>query len=129
MNNVNLIGRMTANAELKTGATEYCTFSLAVPRNRKDETDFINCVAFGKTAQTIAQYCGKGRQIGVSGRLQVDKFTKQDGTTAYKTEVVVDRMDFCGNANEPKDNAPANITYEKVDYSDTPFDNDNIAGW
>ena len=76
MNQVNLLGRLTKDPELKYGAsgTAFCKFTLAVNRAfKKDEVDFINCTAFGKAAETIAEYVRKGDQFARGGRLQVDK--------------------------------------------------------
>lgn len=71
MNKVVLIGRLTKDPELKYtpgDGTAICRITVAVARAfKKDETDFINCVAFGKTGETIAQYFTKGRQIALAG--------------------------------------------------------------
>ena len=71
MNSVALTGRLCANPELKhsTKGTAICNFRLAVNRG-KDEADFLNCVAFEKTAELVAQYCDKGSHIGVEGRVK-----------------------------------------------------------
>ena len=75
MNKVILIGRMTKDPELNYTAgngTAVTRFSLAVARPfKKDETDFINCVSFGKTGETIAQYLTKGRQLAVTGSIRM----------------------------------------------------------
>lgn len=102
MNSVILIGRLTRDPELKYGQSgnAYARFSLAVTRPMKrDETDFINCVAFGKTAETIGQYLRKGSQIGVEGRLQQNKYQSQNGETRYSYDVVVNTFDFCSSNN------------------------------
>lgn len=79
MNNINLIGRLTANAELKYSKQEkaYCNFSLAVNYN-KDETDFINCMAFDKIAENIVKYTSKGKNLGISGILRQGKYIKDN---------------------------------------------------
>ena len=77
MNKVILIGRLTRDPELNLRWKRYCCtrFSLAVTRPfKKDETDFINCVAFGKTGETIAQYLTKGRQIAVTGSIRTGSY-------------------------------------------------------
>ena len=86
MNNVNLIGRLTKAPELKQTAsnTNVLTGTLAVNRTFKNqngerETDFINIVAWRQTAEIIAQYCGKGSQIGVTGRIQTRNYENQQG--------------------------------------------------
>ena len=68
MNNVVLIGRLTKDPELKYSQSgkAYCRFTVAVNRDfNKDEADFINCLAFGKTAETIAEWLGKGRILKI----------------------------------------------------------------
>lgn len=101
MNKVILIGRTTKSPTLNYAAgsgTAVSRFTLAVGRKfKKDETDFINCVAFGKTAETIAQYITKGRQVALSGRIQTGSYEKDDGSKVYTTDVVVESFEFIGN--------------------------------
>ena len=73
MNLVVLTGRLVRDPELKYGQSgmAYCKFTLAVNRMRKDDpADFISCAAFGKTAELIGEYLGKGNNTGVQGRIQ-----------------------------------------------------------
>ena len=103
MNKVILIGRLTKDPELRyapgTG-TAVCRFTVAITRQfKKEETDFINCVAFGKTGETIAQYITKGRQIAVTGSIRTGSYDAQDGTKRYTTDVMVDGFEFIGNSN------------------------------
>lgn len=107
MNLVILTGRLTRDPELKYGASgnAYCRFSVAVNRAfQKDQTDFINCVAFGKTAELIGEYLRKGRMCGVQGRIQVDTY-ENNGEKRYSTSVMVDRIEFL----ESKTNGEANF--------------------
>lgn len=110
MNKCVLIGRLTKDPELKLLAGSgkaNCRFTIAVNREyKKDETDFINCVAWGKTAETISQYMTKGRQIAVSGSIRTGSFDKQDGTKVYTTDINVDHFEFVGGKNEGQ--APSN---------------------
>ncbi len=103
MNKVVLVGRLTKDPELRFAAgsgAAVCRFTVAVNRQfKKDETDFINCVAFGKTAETIAQYLTKGREIAVSGSIRTGSYDAQDGTKRYTTDVAVDSFDFIGSGN------------------------------
>ncbi|MDC0801400.1 single-stranded DNA-binding protein [Clostridium paraputrificum] len=104
MNSINLIGRLTRDPELRfasgSGMT-ICKFNLAVPREfKKDETDFINCTAFGKTAEVINQYMTKGRQIGITGRLQTGSYDAQDGSKRYTADVIVTSLTFVGSNQE-----------------------------
>lgn len=95
MNKIELMGRLTADVELKKATkkdgTEYARFSLAVPRkNVKDKTDFINCVAFGKLAEVISKYCKKGQRIIVCGSLQIDTVEKDEVRNIYINVIVND---------------------------------------
>ena len=97
MNSVNLTGRLTRDPELKysQSGTAIAGFSLAVPRQyHRDTTDFIDCVAFGKTAEIVAQHLNKGSQIGVTGSLQIESYTKKDGSKAKAAKVKVDSFEF-----------------------------------
>ena len=130
MNQVNLLGRLTKDPELKYGAsgTAFCKFTLAVNRAfKKDETDFINCTAFGKAAETIAEYVRKGDQFAVTGRIQVDTFEK-DGEKRYSTGVMVDGFTFISKAkadgssnagsSKPKDEKPAGGKAPDMEFED-----------
>ncbi|ATD56126.1 single-stranded DNA-binding protein [Clostridium chauvoei] len=103
MNKVILIGRLTRDPELNFAAgsgTAVTRFSLAVNRPfKKEETDFINCIAFGKTGETIAQYLTKGRQLAVTGSIRTGSYDAKDGTKRYTTDVVVDSFEFIGSGN------------------------------
>ncbi|MDU3410995.1 single-stranded DNA-binding protein [Clostridium sp.] len=101
MNKVILIGRLTKDPELRFTAGSgmaVSRFTVAVNRQfKKDETDFINCVAFGKTAETISQYLTKGRQIAVTGSIRTGSYDAQDGTKRYTTDVAVESFEFLGS--------------------------------
>ena len=101
MNTVNLIGRLTKDIELRytTSGKAVGSFSLAVTRQFKNEngereSDFFNCVIWGKSAENLANFTGKGAQIGVNGRLQTRNYENQQGQRVYVTEVVVDNFTF-----------------------------------
>lgn len=134
MNKVVLIGRMTKDPELRFAAGSgkgVCRFTVAVNRQfKKDEADFINCVSFGKTAETIGQYFTKGRQIAVTGSIRTGSYDAQDGTKRYTTDVAVESFEFVGDnrGNEGQatnskgsfnDDFGADIT--PVDDEDMPF--------
>jgi len=130
MNKVVLIGRLTADPNLSYAAgtgTAVCRFTLAVTRPfKKDEADFINCVAFNKTAETIGQYLVKGRQIAVSGNIRTGSYEAQDGTKRYTTDVVVETFEFIGNnqgqaQNDNADNYNFDGEMTPVDDGDMPF--------
>ncbi|QNQ82923.1 single-stranded DNA-binding protein (plasmid) [Lactobacillus sp. PV037] len=90
MNDIKLLGRLTHAPEIKksSGGRDYAWFTVAVPRrNDKKEADFIRCVAFDKLASAMNQYCGKGRQVLVQGRLQVSSTTQNQETKYYHTVI------------------------------------------
>ena len=139
MNKVVLVGRFTKDPELRysTGnGIATSRFTVAVNRQgKKDEADFINCVAFNKPAELIAQYLGKGRQIAISGSIRTGSYTAQDGSKRYTTDVVVETFDFIdsngGNRNNIQSDfeAPSNNDFGSgaidditpVDDGDMPF--------
>ncbi len=106
MNNVSLVGRLVRDPELRTVSTgnTTCSFSVAVNRqftnaNGERETDFINCVIWGKQAENLAKYCTKGSLIGVTGRIQTRNYDGQDGKKVYVTEVAANNITFLGSRN------------------------------
>lgn len=95
INTVVLTGRLTKDIELRrTTSGKTCTsFTLAVSRN-KQETDFINCVAWDKLAELLERYTHKGFQIGVEGRIQTRNYDDRNGKKVYITEVLVNSISF-----------------------------------
>lgn len=102
MNAVILTGRFTRDPEIRVSqganATTVARFSLAVNRDRKVEgqadADFVNCVAFGKTAEFIEKYFTKGMKIEVRGRWQTGSYKKDDGTTVYTNDCFCEQVGF-----------------------------------
>lgn len=113
MNKVILIGRLTRDPELNFAAgsgTAVTRFGLAVKRPfKKDESDFINCVAFGKPAETIAQYITKGRQLAVTGSIRSGSYDAKDGSKRYTSDVVVESFEFIGNNSGNKNNESSQV--------------------
>ena len=104
MNRAILVGRLARDPELRTtnSGMSVCRFTVAVDRRGKsdDQTaDFISCVAFGKTGETISQYLNKGRRIALEGRIQTGSYEK-DGIKRYTTDVIVDRFDFIDSRSD-----------------------------
>src|SRR5574344_1436504 len=127
MNKVVLIGRLTKDPELRFAAgsgTAVSRFTVAVKRQfKKDESDFINCVAFGKTAETISQYVTKGRQIALVGHIQTGSYDAQDGTKRYTTDVAVESFEFIGSKNNANSSTPASNNDDSFAGEDiTPVD-------
>lgn len=99
MNRVELIGRLTRNPELRYTSSNVAVanFSLAINRPYKkdevQETDYINCKAFNKSAENINKYCNKGDLLGLEGRIQTRSYEKDD-KKYYATEVIVENYYF-----------------------------------
>ena len=111
MNSVNLIGRLTAKPTFgyTNSNIAYARFTLAVNRNFKDangerQADFINCVAYRKTAELINQYTDKGDMLGIEGRIQTGSYTAEDGSKRYTTDVVVENITFINTKKNNKQN-------------------------
>jgi single-strand DNA-binding protein len=127
MNLVILKGRLTADPEIKSvGAkqTPKCDFTVAVNRRfEKDKADFINCEAWGNTAEFISKYFSKGKEISFTGELHIDQYEK-DGEKRYATKIKVDVCEFCGGKADG--DAPAAKTKTaKVDVDFEEIDDDD----
>lgn len=101
MNNVSIVGRLTKAPELRTvsDGKSVGRFTLAVSRNFKNQqgendVDFILCTAWGKLAEHMVKYCGKGSQVGVTGRLQSRNYTNDEGKRIYITDVLALEVRF-----------------------------------
>lgn len=122
LNNVVLVGRLTKDVQLrKTQSNKSVTsFNLAVKRD-KDNTDFIDCVAWGQTAEVLCQYMHKGSMIGLKGRIQTRNY--EDVNThkkVYVTEVVAENVVFL---EKKGDEVPSNVADPVIDFTsdDLPF--------
>lgn len=103
MNNVVLIGRLAKDPVInfsKGKGTAIAKLTVAVNRMQKGEVDFINCTAFGKTAENIGNYMAKGSQIAINGEIRVDNYKKEDGTWVNNTGVIVNRFEFVGGGRQ-----------------------------
>lgn len=105
MNKCHIIGRMTKDPEVRytQGGTAVATFTLAVDRrvakDKPKEADFIPCVVWGKMADGVVKnYCHKGKQVAVEGRVQVRSYDAKDGTKRYVTEVIVNDLELLGKS-------------------------------
>lgn len=124
MNVINLTGRLTREPELKysQSGTAFVNFSLAVQRPFKhDEADFIDCVGFGKTAENIAKYVAKGHMLGVTGSLQIETYTKNDGTKGRSAKVVVSSFDFLQSKQESQPSDWQRLGEEQLTVDGMPF--------
>jgi single-strand DNA-binding protein len=131
INNVTLMGRLTAAPELKqaTSGASVTSFCIAVDRRyqQKDggrQADFINCVAWRNTAEFITRYFNKGDLIAVTGEIQTRKYKDKSGNNRVAFEVVIDNASFCGGKNsggnvaEP---APIGGDFVEIEDGDLPF--------
>ncbi len=128
MNVAFILGRLTCDPVIKASQSgmTIARFTLAVNRlNKKgqnQEADFINCVAFGKTAEAIGNYVYKGQRLLVEGRIQTGSYTSKSGEKKYTTEISVNRAEFIekrsetstqGNSHAGSHNAPP-IGFEQM---------------
>lgn len=131
MNNVNLVGRLTKDVELKyTGSqTAVATGTLAVNRqfksaNGEKETDFINIVAWRKTAEILSNYASKGSQIGITGRIQTRNYEGNDGKRVYVTEVVAESINLLDSRSSNEQQPPQK--QERSFSASSPVDIDEL---
>lgn len=132
INNVTLMGRLTATPELKqtpSGAS-VTAFSIAVdrryqPKDGEKQTDFIGCVAWRNTAEFITRYFSKGDMIAVTGEIQTRKYKDKSGNNRVAVEVIIDNASFCGGKSNGSnvDTAPQQASTEDG-YAELSIDED-----
>ncbi len=128
MNNVQIIGRLTADPELRRtqSGISSCRFTVAVNRKYKNkdtdqyDADFISCVAWKQTAEFISRYFSKGKMIALQGNLRTGSFQDRNhpDVTHYTTDVFVENVEFCGdkggnnsgNQQQPRQQRPPQQT-------------------
>ena len=118
MNKVILMGRLTRDPEIRysqgENAMAIARYTLAVDRRFKRDgeqsADFINCLAFGKSAEFAEKYLHQGTKILVEGRIQTGSYTNKDGQKVYTTEVVVEESEFA--ESKANSSAPSNNSYQ-----------------
>ena len=117
MNKIILIGRLTKDPELRytQSGTAVASFTLAVDRRFSNqsgerEADFVNCVAWQKSAEFVAQYFQKGKQMALEGRLQVRSYDGNDGQKRWVTEVVAEQIEFVGSKHDSNSNRSSSGT-------------------
>lgn len=123
MNKAIMSGRLCADIELRQtpNGKNVCAFTLAVDRRGKDAgADFIDCVAWEKTAEFLARYFQKGQQMNICGRLQTRSYEDKEGKKRKATEIVVEEVGFCGKA-EKSSMAPAGFDALPASDDDLPF--------
>ena len=122
MNHVTLIGRLTKDPEVRytQSGTPVGTFTLAVDRRvQKDkpkEADFIPCVVWGKTAEVVGNWCKKGKQVGIEGRIQVRSYDAKDSSKRYVTEVIVSNLELLGKGDGASHQGGGQLTDEDIPF-------------
>ena len=134
MNHISLIGRLTAVPELKYTQynTTYTRFSIAVDRPVKQgeekQADFINIVAWSKTAEFICKYFTKGQRIALTGSVRTGSYTDRNGIKHYTFDVWANNVEFCeskSNSAPVQNTQPVSQpTANSGEYSDIPSEED-----
>ena len=124
-----LMGRLTRDPELRhtQSGTAVCSFTLAIDRDRKDangekQTDFIDCVAWNKQAEFVAQWFSKGMMAIVVGRIQSRKWQDQNGNNRTAIEINCDDVSF----GETKKNRDSNSGRQNSDFADMPEEDSDV---
>lgn len=132
LNKVILIGRTTRDVDFRrtSSGTPVATFTLAldnrfVLKDGKPTTDFINCVAWNKTAETMEKYVKKGAMIAVEGRIQTRNYENKDGNKVYVTEVVCENMRMLDTRTSSNNGTYLDDYEPNTDYQK---DNENTVG-
>lgn len=132
MNSCIIHGRLVRDPEMKGYTTSrgddgsLTKFTVAVDRRFGEETDFFDCVCYGKLAEVIHKHFSKGREIVVSGEMQCHKYEAKDGTNRYPWSLVVSTFDFCGKKDDARGGTGGSTEtaadeFGPVDDDDIPF--------
>lgn len=128
MTNLTILkGRITKDLELKqAGQTQVTNFSLAVDNPfKKDDTSFFDIVAFGKTAQLLNNYCGKGSKILIEGNLKQDRFQDKEGNNRSVVRVIANRIEFLDSKGSNQQNNQPQQQRGQAPAGNNPFKNAN----
>lgn len=130
MNSVNLIGRLTKDVDLRYTQSGLAVgrFSVAIDRPKKDGqdngADFPNCVAYGKTAENLANYVHKGEMVGVTGCIRTGSYTGKDGRKVYTTDISVASVQFLNSRSSGgQNNGYQNNGYQNNGYQNNGYQN------
>lgn len=110
MNKTFLMGRLCKDPETRDGETKVARYSLAVDRKyskgEEKQTDFINIVCFGKSAEFAEKYLKKGMKVVITGRIQTGSYTNKDGVKVYTFDIVAEDQEFAESKNSDVKNEP-----------------------
>lgn len=124
MNKCIMLGRLCRDVEIRSNNDKsVARFVIAVNRRFKNadgnyEADFINCTAFGATADFVNKYFSKGSMIGVVGRWTTGSYVNTDGATVYTNDLIVEEVDFAGGGSSDKQNNDAGTDIENISLDD-----------
>lgn len=125
INKVILMGRLTKDPELRytNNKTPVCSFTIAVNNGygENQRTDFVNCLAWNKTAEFVTKYFTKGKMIIVIGRISTRSWETQDGKRAYATEVVAKEVSFGETKSSQQLNTPQTAAQPPMQDDDDDF--------
>lgn len=125
INSVVLMGRLTADPELKktTSGKSVIKFTVAVERRfNRNETDFLEVVAWQKTAEFVSQYFRKGSMIAVQGEAQARLYEDNNGNKRKAVEIIAEQVSFCGSKGENAAKADSDyLEIPEVADEDLPF--------
>ena len=125
LNQCNFIGRTGQEPEIRYAAsgTAIANFSIAVGYKYKDNesTEWVRVVAFGKLAEIIGEYVGKGKQLFVSGRMQTRSWEDKDGNKRYTTEIVANDVQFLGGRDDSPPATQPTSAHTSPEEEDIPF--------
>lgn len=148
LNRVILVGRLTRDPELRYTPSGMAVASFSLANNRsystggekKDQVSYFDCVAWSKMGEIITEYCKKGKQIAVEGRLQQRRWDDQDGNKKSKIEIVVENFQFLSGGkgqeeeyhpepSEGRSYAPSGqgkSSAQSQNFEENPFSDDDI---
>ncbi len=132
MNKITLSGRLCNDAELITSQSgkTVAKFNFAVNRRFKQEgkpeADFFQCVAFNKTAETIAKHTQKGTKIILWGEMQNNDFTDDAGNKHYRMQVVLDGFEFCESKGNKADTESEGTLPDMPGFEQMPDSGDDL---
>ena len=133
INAVFIIGRLTADPELKTtqSGSSMCLFSIANNKTyvsggeKQSQVSYFNCVAWGKIGEVIAEYCRKGMRVGIEGRLQQTSWEGRDGEKKRSVNIVIEQLQMLDYKKDEKKEKPNPSFPEQVD-NQSPFTDEDI---